>query len=110
MEIFACRAADSRKNLPMFSHLVMFFTQVTSMKISPIYSISTKDMAHHADTGARCLARAKRQRAGAVQDAGAKGPGTRKREASWTAVAIHRFFPRRVFPNIFQKTKSRYDL
>jgi hypothetical protein len=34
----------------------------------------------------------KRQRAGAVQDAGAKGDGYREREAFWTAVPRHRFW------------------
>jgi len=52
----------------------------------------------------------KRQRAGAVQDAGAKGHDYREREASWTAVALHRFSPKMRPLNISQKTKSRYDL
>jgi hypothetical protein len=52
----------------------------------------------------------KRQRAGAVQDAGAKGDGLREREASWTAVALHRFSPQTWRLNLFQETKSRYDL
>jgi hypothetical protein len=36
----------------------------------------------------------KRQRTGALQDAGAKGDGPRLRGASWTAAALRRFRPR----------------
>ena len=38
------------------------------------------------------------------QAAGAKGDGLREREASWTALARHRFFPKTWFLNLFQKT------
>jgi hypothetical protein len=48
------------------------------------WSISTKAMAHPADTGA-------------------KGDGLREREASWTAVARHRFSPRRIASTFFRK-------
>jgi hypothetical protein len=36
----------------------------------------------------------KRQGAGAVQDAGASDGGSREREASWTAVALHHSYGR----------------
>jgi hypothetical protein len=45
----------------------------------------------------------KRQGAGAVQDAGANGHGTREREAPWTAVAYTTFPPRRIVLTFFSE-------
>jgi hypothetical protein len=49
----------------------------------------------------------KRQGAGAVQDAGANDYGAREREASWTAVALHRFFPQDVPLSTFFRKQNR---
>jgi hypothetical protein len=62
------------------------------------------------DTGARCLAWIKAPGGWRIQDAGAKDPGFRVREASWTATALHRFSPKTCLPHIFQEAKSLYVL
>jgi hypothetical protein len=59
----------------------------------------------YADTALIAWPGPKHQRAGAVQDAGANGDGFRERKASWTAVARHRFSPRRGSLIFFRKQK-----